>query len=98
MRKSDKKTDNEIIRALTAVCEQAKDNVMGFRWLTHDVDYERFPESLRVTLVFSGDVDESQVVVGLQALVPEVQEALQPVIGVILPTKQIEAGQEHTLH
>lgn len=98
MRKSDKKTEREIIRALTAVCERAKGEVAGFSWLTHEVDYERFPQSLQVLLVFSDEVDEHQVVAGLKTLLPEIQQALQPVVNAILPARQIEARQEHTLH
>lgn len=94
MRKTDKKIDQQIIRALTAVCEKAKDNVKGFEWLTHEVDYQRFPESLQVTLAFATDVDEPTVIAGLRTMVPDVQQALQPVIGVILPANQIEARHE----
>jgi hypothetical protein len=94
MRKTDKKTDQQIVRALTAVCESAKDDVEGFEWLTHEVDYQRFPESLQVTLAFAHDVDEPTVIAGLRAMVPDVQHALQPIIGVILPANQIEARHE----
>lgn len=94
MRKTDKKRDQLIIRALTAVCEKAKDDVEGFEWLTHEVDYQRFPQSLQVTLAFTDDVDEPTVLAGLRAMVPDVQQALQPIIGVILPANQIEARHE----
>ncbi|MCP8899486.1 hypothetical protein [Gilvimarinus xylanilyticus] len=53
MRKSDKKKENAIIRALTQACEIAKDRGDGFEWLTHFVDYERFPQSLQVVCVYS---------------------------------------------
>ncbi|KZN14713.1 hypothetical protein [Marinomonas sp. TW1] len=52
MRKSDKKLDNQIRIALTDVCESALKSLNGFEWLTHSVNYDRFPESLKVVCVF----------------------------------------------
>ena len=52
MNKTLKKLDNNIIKALTQVCEQAKQEVAGFEWLTHSADYSNFPSSLKVTCVF----------------------------------------------
>lgn len=52
MRKSDKKRDNQIRLALTDVCESALKSIQGFEWLTHSVNYDRFPDSLRVTCIF----------------------------------------------
>lgn len=57
MRKSDKKTDNNIIKTLTNVCEIALDQVDGFKWLTHFVNYDNFPESLAVVCVFDTNSD-----------------------------------------
>ncbi|MEX1221785.1 MAG: hypothetical protein WEA82_06695 [Idiomarina sp.] len=98
MHKDHKKIDREIIRALTGVCEHAKIEVDGFKWLTHEVNYQRFPQSLRVLLVFSDKVHEDQVLAGLQALVPAVQQALQPITNTKLPAEHIEARQERRLH
>ncbi len=53
MRKSDKKKEAAIIRALTQACEMAKDRGDGFEWLTHFVDYGRFPESLEIVCVYN---------------------------------------------
>ncbi|WNW09817.1 hypothetical protein RRX38_01185 [Pseudomonas sp. DTU_2021_1001937_2_SI_NGA_ILE_001] len=39
-------------RTLTEACETAKAQLPGFQWLTHEVDYQRFPASLLVTWVF----------------------------------------------
>lgn len=47
--------ERELARALTIACELAKGELIGFEWLTHRVDYQRFPESLVVTWVFEGD-------------------------------------------
>ncbi|MGH8384706.1 MAG: hypothetical protein ACRESJ_04305 [Pseudomonas sp.] len=44
--------ERELARALTWACELAKSEIIGFEWLTHRVDYERFPVSLIVTWVF----------------------------------------------
>lgn len=97
MRKMDKKLDREIIRELTQVCEDAKFDHEGFIWLTHDVDYQRFPQSLKVTLVFNENVSKDVLLGEFQALIPKVQLALEPVIGSVLPAAQIEACREHTL-
>ena len=53
MRKSDKKLDNQIVKALTQVCHFALEDIDGFEWLTHTVNFDRFPESLKVVCVFN---------------------------------------------
>lgn len=60
MKKTDKKFENAIRKALTAVCEIALEEVAGFKWITHFVDYDRFPESLSVVCIF-GTTDELSV-------------------------------------
>jgi len=50
--------ERELIRNLTEACETAKSEIVGFQWLTHDVNYERFPESLIVTWVFDGEANK----------------------------------------
>jgi len=52
MRKSDKKVDNQLRVTLTAVCDSALKDFTGFQWLTHLVNYENFPKSLKVVCVF----------------------------------------------
>lgn len=98
MRKSDKKIDNDIIRRLTALCEEAKYDHTGFEWLTHEVNYQRFPQSLKVLLVFNDEVAESAMLQSFRDLIPKVQDALEPVIGGRLPAAQIEAAREHSVH
>lgn len=49
--------ERELARALTDACETAKAEVVGFEWLTHQVDYARFPQSLCVTWVFDNDTN-----------------------------------------
>ena len=52
MRKTDKKIDNHLRQALTAVCEHAITVYPGFEWITHLVDYNAFPKSLCIVCVF----------------------------------------------
>jgi len=52
MRKTDKKTDNELRLVLTDVCEQALKDIAGFQWLTHLVNYDDYPNSLKIVCVF----------------------------------------------
>lgn len=98
MRKTDKKRDNDIIRALTEVCEQAKNEHPGFAWLTHEANHQKLVATLQVTLVFDEHISDTQLHTGLQALVPRVQQALAPIIGVTLPARQIHGRREHALH
>lgn len=55
MKKTVKKFESNIVRALTKVCEISKTRVTGFEWLTHTVDYANFPGSLMVTCAFAND-------------------------------------------
>lgn len=52
MRKTDKKTENQLRIALTDVCEIALAEFTGFQWLTHLVNYADFPKSLKVICIF----------------------------------------------
>ncbi|WP_448568278.1 Fis family transcriptional regulator [Thalassotalea ganghwensis] len=52
MRKTDKKIDNQLRRVLTDVCQQALESIEGFQWLTHQVNFTRFPSSLKIVCVF----------------------------------------------
>tara|TARA_R110000744_G_scaffold164092_1_gene281169 strand:+ start:18 stop:359 length:342 start_codon:yes stop_codon:yes gene_type:complete len=56
MRKSDKKIDNQIIKTLTEVCQSALEDIDGFEWLTHSVNFEKFPASLKVVCVFDSNI------------------------------------------
>lgn len=53
MTKTQKKIDNNIRQALTAACEVFLEEVAGFEWLTHEVNYNNFPTSLIITCVFN---------------------------------------------
>jgi hypothetical protein len=52
MRKTHKKIDNQLIESLTEVCETALEELTGFQWLTHLVNYANFPASLKIICVF----------------------------------------------
>lgn len=52
--------ERELIRTLTDACETAKSEIVGFQWLTHEVEYERFPESLLVTWVFDSEASKAR--------------------------------------
>lgn len=52
--------ERELIRALTLACETAKSEIVGFQWLTHDVDYEQFPQSLVVTWMFDSEANRTR--------------------------------------
>jgi hypothetical protein len=52
--------ERELIRTLTLACETAKSEIVGFQWLTHDVDYEQFPQSLVVTWVFDSEANKAR--------------------------------------
>ena len=49
--------EREFVRALTWACETAKSEIAGFQWLTHCVNYERFPDSLAVVWVFDTEAN-----------------------------------------
>lgn len=59
MKKSDKKLENNLLKALTEICEQALDDIEGFKWLTHQVSYNNFPASLQISCHFQAEHDES---------------------------------------
>ncbi|VVP81765.1 hypothetical protein PS910_02028 [Pseudomonas fluorescens] len=59
--------ERELVRALTHACETAKSEIIGFTWLTHRVDYDRFPQSLVVTWVFDSDNSMNAAVANQEA-------------------------------
>lgn len=56
--------ERELIRTLTEACETAKSEIVGFQWLTHDVDYQRFPESLLVIWMFDSEAIKARALGG----------------------------------
>jgi hypothetical protein len=61
-----KREQNQIERTLAATltdaCEAGKAEIVGFQWLTHDVDYQRFPASLRVIWVFASQAEQDAAI------------------------------------
>lgn len=58
------KLERRLVASLTHACEQAKPRLPGFCWLTHEVDDQRFPESLVVTWVFDTHAHLAQALKG----------------------------------
>ena len=56
--------ERELVACLTEACETAKAEIVGFSWLTHRLDPEDFPGSLRVTWVFEQEADKTAAVAG----------------------------------
>ena len=52
--------ERRLIATLTEACETAEVEVVGFCWLTHEVDYDLFPSSLRVIWVFDTQANKDQ--------------------------------------
>jgi len=50
--KTERKLENAIVKALTRVCESAKQQDIGFKWVTHTVDLKNVLNSLIVTCIF----------------------------------------------
>lgn len=68
MTKTEKKIDNNLCKVLTNVCEDVKDDLQGFQWLTHTVNYANFPASLKIICVFSTNADIAQLTTSKQDL------------------------------
>jgi hypothetical protein len=62
MKKTDKKREKFIVQGLTRVCEITKNEIDGFEWLIHTIDYDYFPNSLMVHCIFTSDVSIKQVI------------------------------------
>ena len=60
MTKTEKKLEQQLIEALTEVCEIAKENLPGFQWITHEVNFKQWPKSLRVICQFENQGDLSK--------------------------------------
>ena len=52
MKKSEKRLENALIKALNNICEILKDKYEGFCWLTHFVDHTNVSQSLKLVFVF----------------------------------------------
>ncbi|WP_268800423.1 hypothetical protein [Pseudomonas huanghezhanensis] len=60
------RTGRRLVAALTEACETAKAEIIGFEWLTHEVDYGAFRQSLRVIWVFDTRLHKEHALAGGQ--------------------------------
>ena len=51
--------ERQLSSCLTEACEEGKAQIVGFSWLTHEVDFGRFPESLQVTWIFTTEAQKT---------------------------------------
>ncbi|MGE8466571.1 hypothetical protein D3C81_1363100 [compost metagenome] len=58
------RVERELVLCLTEACETAKAEIVGFSWLTHHLDPDSFPASLRITWVFEREADKSTALAG----------------------------------
>ncbi|WEK28226.1 MAG: hypothetical protein P0Y58_15040 [Candidatus Pseudomonas phytovorans] len=56
--------ERELVACLTEACETAKAQIIGFTWLTHRLDPDDFPTSLRITWVFEHEAEKAAAVAG----------------------------------
>ncbi|MEW9678276.1 hypothetical protein [Pseudomonas sp. TE50-2] len=56
--------EREMVACLTEACATAQGEIVGFAWLTHQVDLDDFPASLRITWVFTDDTDKARALAG----------------------------------
>ncbi|MCJ8349431.1 Fis family transcriptional regulator [Moritella sp.] len=97
MTKTEKKIDNNLCKVLTVVCEEAKDEIQGFQWLTHTVNYANFPTSLKITCVFDSNADIAKLMASkqdqrLQGLVTQALNAVDVKLKNI--SKQVQFDSE----
>lgn len=52
--------EHRLEASLTQACETGKAEVVGFSWLTHEVDYQQFPSSLMVVWIFDTQANRDQ--------------------------------------
>lgn len=78
MNKTVKKLDNNVVKALTIVCENAKQEIVGFEWLTHSANYANFPGSLVITCVLDKSDSLDSMIISEQdkALRKQIQKQL----------------------
>ena len=55
MNKNEKNLDKAIVKALSDICETLKLRYDSFAWLTHFVNYNQYPQSLKIVFVFESN-------------------------------------------
>ncbi|WP_438866038.1 hypothetical protein [Pseudomonas abieticivorans] len=82
--------ERRLVVALTQACETAKAELPGFDWLTHLVDYQAFPHSLRVVWVFDTQANQAQALAtGLDARMRELTAQALGAAEVTLDARQL---------
>ena len=66
MKKTHKKIENDLRRVLTHACDMLKDEVDGFNWLSHTVNYNSIDESLVIDCYFDNADSIEQVLANEQ--------------------------------
>lgn len=89
MRKIDKKIDNKLRSVLTEVCDFALQNIAGYQWISHTVNYSSFPESLIITCVFDDQENALQAKQQGEILALIVKALADASINLVSPQKQI---------
>lgn len=89
MRKSDKKIENNLRKALTEICENTLQDIKGYQWVSHSVNYERFPNSLIITCYFDNkqNADDAQQQGELLSLINQKLQSIS--VNLNNPNKQI---------
>jgi hypothetical protein len=79
--------ERTLAATLTDACEAAKAEIVGFQWLTHDVDYQRFPASLRVIWIFASQAEQDAAIAkGQDRLMQELTAAALQTAAIQLDT------------
>jgi hypothetical protein len=92
MTKTEKKIENQLVKILTDICETELKALDGFEWITHKVNFNQFPQSLKVLCVFASPEQLACVIKQNQAqrIRQLIQEKLVAVsITISQPDKQI---------
>lgn len=75
MRKTDKKTEKKLRQILTELCETTLQEHEGYQWISHEVNYNRFPNSLLIRCMFT-DKQSAQQAKNQGLLVQKIKHAL----------------------
>lgn len=92
MTKTEKQWEKKISQALTNACENSKDQCPGFEWLTHEVNYRQFPQSMRVLCKFDSS-ENSRDLESQSYLRSQIIQSLAE-IKIPLKPKQVEFAKE----
>ncbi|ASJ96838.1 Fis family transcriptional regulator [Shewanella marisflavi] len=96
MTKTDKKRDKALREQLTQMCVEAKECFAGFQWLTHQVDYGRFPSSFKVICVFDSKASLAEFKAAgqetqLKIMLADALSGLNDLSGLKLSSKQLDS-------